>query len=43
MIDTSGLSAVLAAEIDFLAGRQNRAPSWMRRFKLEWLHRLLSD
>ncbi|MEO1618567.1 MAG: WecB/TagA/CpsF family glycosyltransferase [Planctomycetota bacterium] len=33
----------VGATIDFLAGRQNRAPSWMRRFKLEWLHRLLSD
>ena len=29
--------------IDFLAGKQRRAPLWMRRVGLEWLHRLASD
>lgn len=29
--------------IDFLAGTQVRAPVWMRRHGLEWLHRLIHD
>lgn len=39
------VSAAMAvgATIDFLAGRQTRAPQWMRSFKLEWFHRLMSD
>jgi N-acetylglucosaminyldiphosphoundecaprenol N-acetyl-beta-D-mannosaminyltransferase len=31
------------ATIDFLAGERHRAPVWMRRSGLEWLHRLLSE
>jgi N-acetylglucosaminyldiphosphoundecaprenol N-acetyl-beta-D-mannosaminyltransferase len=31
------------ATIDFLAGKVHRAPLWMRRARLEWLHRLLSE
>ena len=30
----------VGATIDFLAGEQKRAPVWMRRSGLEWLHRL---
>jgi N-acetylglucosaminyldiphosphoundecaprenol N-acetyl-beta-D-mannosaminyltransferase len=30
----------LGATIDFLAGEKRRAPRWMRRVGLEWLHRL---
>ncbi|MCO8120686.1 WecB/TagA/CpsF family glycosyltransferase [Stieleria sp. TO1_6] len=33
----------LGATIDFLAGEQVRAPRWMQRSKLEWLHRLASN
>jgi N-acetylglucosaminyldiphosphoundecaprenol N-acetyl-beta-D-mannosaminyltransferase len=29
--------------IDFIAGRQTRAPVWVRRIGMEWLHRLVSD
>ena len=29
--------------LDFLVGEQVRAPLWMQRFGLEWLHRALSD
>jgi len=29
--------------IDFLAGQQPRAPLWMRRIGMEWLHRLISN
>lgn len=33
----------IGAGLDFLAGRQRRAPVWLRRLALEWLWRLLSD
>lgn len=31
------------ATIDFFAGRQTRAPEWMRTLRLEWTHRLLTN
>lgn len=37
-----GVAIAAGATIDFLAGRQKRAPVWMQRTHLEWLHRLLS-
>lgn len=33
----------IGATIDFLAGHRSRAPHWMRRSGLEWLHRVLSE
>ena len=33
----------VGAAFDFHAGTKSRAPRWMRRFGLEWLHRLLSE
>ncbi|MDT8857329.1 WecB/TagA/CpsF family glycosyltransferase [Paracoccaceae bacterium Fryx2] len=33
----------IGAGLDFLAGRQRRAPVWMRRLALEWLWRLALD
>lgn len=33
----------VGATIDFLAGEKPRAPQWMRRTGLEWIHRLLSE
>jgi N-acetylglucosaminyldiphosphoundecaprenol N-acetyl-beta-D-mannosaminyltransferase len=33
----------VGATIDFLAGERPRAPVWMRRVGLEWLHRLASE
>jgi N-acetylglucosaminyldiphosphoundecaprenol N-acetyl-beta-D-mannosaminyltransferase len=33
----------VGATIDFLAGERSRAPVWMRRAGLEWLHRMLSE
>ena len=35
-----GLGLCVGASIDFLTGRQKRAPVWMQRMHLEWLHRL---
>jgi N-acetylglucosaminyldiphosphoundecaprenol N-acetyl-beta-D-mannosaminyltransferase len=33
----------VGATIDFLAGEKARAPMWMRKVGLEWLHRMLSE
>ena len=33
----------VGATIDFLAGEKSRAPRWMQRSGLEWVHRLASD
>jgi UDP-N-acetyl-D-mannosaminuronic acid transferase (WecB/TagA/CpsF family) len=35
--------ASIGAGLDFLAGRQHRAPAWVRRLRLEWLWRALSS
>jgi N-acetylglucosaminyldiphosphoundecaprenol N-acetyl-beta-D-mannosaminyltransferase len=43
----NGLSPALVlgvgAAFDFLAGTKHRAPLWMQRCSLEWLHRLASE
>jgi exopolysaccharide biosynthesis WecB/TagA/CpsF family protein len=36
-----GLALCVGASIDFLTGRERRAPQWMQAAGLEWLHRLL--
>jgi Glycosyl transferase WecG/TagA/CpsF family len=33
----------IGASIDFLTGKQRRAPVWLQKIGLEWLYRLLSD
>jgi N-acetylglucosaminyldiphosphoundecaprenol N-acetyl-beta-D-mannosaminyltransferase len=33
----------IGATIDFLAGEKRRAPRWMRRLGMEWLHRLSTE
>lgn len=38
-----GTALCIGASIDFLTGRARRAPAWMQRAHLEWLHRLLSE
>jgi exopolysaccharide biosynthesis WecB/TagA/CpsF family protein len=38
-----GVGLCIGASIDFLIGKQRRAPVWVQRASLEWLHRLLSD
>lgn len=43
MPEARGTALCLGASIDFLAGRARRAPRWMQRLSLEWLHRLLRD
>jgi exopolysaccharide biosynthesis WecB/TagA/CpsF family protein len=38
-----GVGLCIGASIDFLTGKQRRAPGWLQRVGLEWLYRLLSD
>ena len=33
----------IGAMVDWITGRKRRAPGWMRRLGLEWLHRLLQE
>lgn len=40
---TARVALCVGATIDFLAGHRRRAPRWMRRSGLEWLHRMLSE
>jgi exopolysaccharide biosynthesis WecB/TagA/CpsF family protein len=35
--------ASIGAGLDFLSGRQNRAPLWVRKLGMEWLWRALSS
>jgi N-acetylglucosaminyldiphosphoundecaprenol N-acetyl-beta-D-mannosaminyltransferase len=39
----TGVALAGGATIDFLAGRQTRAPEWVRKVRLEWSHRLLTN
>lgn len=41
--DCKGLGLSVGASLDFLAGKQKRAPEWMQRARLEWLYRLMSE
>jgi len=38
--DAVGVGLCIGAALEFCAGAKTRAPSWMRRRGLEWLHRL---
>ena len=38
-----GVGICCGASIDFLTGKTRRAPEWMRKYRLEWLHRLTSE
>lgn len=39
----AAVTLCVGATIDFLAGERRRAPQWMRRLSLEWLHRMLEE
>ncbi|WP_291297967.1 WecB/TagA/CpsF family glycosyltransferase [Elioraea sp.] len=41
--DATGIGLCIGASLDFLTGAQARAPGWMQRAGIEWLHRLASD
>ena len=38
-----GLTLCIGAAVNFLTGKERRAPVWVRRLCLEWLYRLLRD
>ena len=38
-----GTGLCIGASIDFLTGKQRRAPLWMQQAGIEWLYRLLSE
>ena len=39
----TGLGLCLGAALEFVTGAKARAPAWMQRAHLEWLHRLVSE
>lgn len=39
----SGIGLCIGASVEFITGAKARAPIWVRRMNLEWLHRLLSE
>lgn len=41
--EARGVGLCIGASIDFLTAKQQRAPLWVQRLGLEWMHRLLSD
>lgn len=41
--DVQGVALCCGASLDFLTGKTARAPGWMRKTRLEWLHRLSSE
>lgn len=38
-----GTGLCIGASVEFIVGRKARAPRWMQRAGIEWLHRLLSE
>lgn len=41
--DARGVGLCIGASIDFLTGKQQRAPVWIQNAGLEWAHRLLGN
>ena len=41
--DCTGVGLCVGASLDFLSGEARRAPKWMQRARLEWLHRLAEE
>jgi len=39
----AGVGLCCGASLDFLSGSTSRAPEWMRKARLEWLHRICSE
>ncbi|GGK05713.1 WecB/TagA/CpsF family glycosyltransferase [Pseudomonas matsuisoli] len=40
---STGVGICVGASINFLSGKVRRAPLWMQRLSLEWLHRMLME
>lgn len=41
--DAAGVGLCVGASLDFLAGKETRAPKWMQNARLEWLYRLMQN
>ena len=41
--DAIGIGLCIGASIEFVTGRKARAPKWMQRASLEWMHRLVTE
>ena len=41
--DCTGVGLCVGASLDFLGGKAQRAPRWMQKARLEWLHRLAME
>lgn len=41
--NAKGIGACIGASLDFIIGKQTRAPRWMQRLGCEWLFRLMTD
>jgi len=41
--NAQGVGLCIGASIDFLIGKQARAPMWMQQAGIEWLHRLVTN
>lgn len=41
--DCTGVGLCVGASLDFLAGTARRAPGWVQKLRLEWLHRLVQE
>ncbi|MET0545369.1 MAG: WecB/TagA/CpsF family glycosyltransferase [Caulobacterales bacterium] len=41
--DATGVGLCIGASLEFLAGVKQRAPKWVQKARLEWLHRLASE
>lgn len=41
--DCVGVGLCVGASLEFLTGRIKRAPLWMQKMRIEWLHRLASE
>jgi exopolysaccharide biosynthesis WecB/TagA/CpsF family protein len=41
--DCVGVGLCVGASLDFLSGQARRAPRWIQRLRLEWLHRLSEE
>lgn len=41
--EIDALAMCVGAAIDFIAGNKQRAPAWMQRWGLEWLHRVATE
>jgi len=42
-VGASGVGLCIGASINFIVGKENRAPKWIQKLHIEWLYRMLQD